>query len=133
MTTTNSTYNTREGKIDQKVVRDPRIESPDVKVIYPEELSSNEVVTEQPETPSKVNSENTEIKKMSVEDKTYDQGFLDEVEIVASKSEVKGTDTCDCEIGFVKAFKQNWILISSIALGLGVVGFIIGRITKKVS
>lgn len=125
MRSNSSTYSTKEGYL----VDDPRIDSPEVKVIYPEEGTKEE---KQMETrPMKVESTTNTETKIGYSDEILDQGMLEEVEIIAKKNEDENS-ACDCKVGFTEAFKHNWMLISLIAVGLGVAGFFIGRVTKKV-
>lgn len=129
----------QQAKVSDQLVNDPRIDSPEIKVILPEqsEISKTEAGKE-PETiapvqTKEVSQEQTTVKtKEGEEDKTYDQGFLDEFEVVASKED-KVEEPHVCEVGFVEAFKQNWLLLTTILVGLGIGCFFIGRVTKKVT
>lgn len=128
-----------QAKVSDQLVNDPRIDSPEIKVILPEQSgvskteAAKEPETSQPVQTKEVAQEQTVVKtKEAEEDKTYDQGFLDEFEVVATKED-KVEEPHVCEVGFIEAFKQNWLLLTTILVGLGIGCFVLGRVTKKVT
>ncbi|CAG5086780.1 hypothetical protein [Parvicella tangerina] len=132
-------FKTREPqvKISDQLVDDPRIDSPEIKVIRPDEKQVEQVeVTTQLDKVEPIEekpiTKEVAVVKTSEEDKVYDQGFLEEFEVVADKK-VETEEPHVCEVGFADAFKQNWMWLTALMLGLGVGCFLLGRITKKVS
>jgi|GEM_PF-2550743 len=99
-------------------VDDPRIDSPEIKVIHSDLSKEPEKQIQEP-TPV--------LKTTTVEE-------LPEVTITPKeKVDTKQTEEPhQCKVTFGEAFKQHWIALTGITLGLLAVGLLIGRATKKV-
>lgn len=97
-------FTTRERIINEGAARssDPRIDSPEIKVVYPpEEIIEGNI--EQPKEPILEVAPKTEPTK-AVEEQPH-----------------------ECKIGVQKAIEQNWIAFSIAAIALVGIGYLIGK------
>jgi len=102
-------------------VDDPRIDSPDIKVIY-SDMAKGKDTPVKPDHKAILKNGDTEL------DIDYEE--LGEVTITP-KAKKTEEEPHECELGFGEAFKQNWIAFVSIILAALTLGFFIGRLTKK--
>ena len=102
----------------EKSVNDPRIDSPEIKVIYAD-------MEKEPEK---------EIERPPMIMKTATVEELPEVTITPkAKTDTKEVEEPhQCKVNFGEAFKQHWIALTGISLGLLTIGFLIARATKKI-
>lgn len=115
---------------DNQLVNDPRIDSPDVKVIFPEDTFENIQGNDTPQ-PQEPETQVAKTRGAALPIDEIDAGMLDEVEVTPKKETTNPNNPIDNE-SFAAAIKQYWIPLTAIVIALGVLTFFIGRLTKKV-
>lgn len=104
-------YKTREKIINEGATTsdDPRVDSPEIKVIYPPEEMDNQKDGATVETPS--NNDQVE-QPIEVEQQVDEQ------------------EEHVCKVSVQKAFEQNWLYFSIIAIALFGLGYALGKSKK---
>jgi len=117
-------------RFDNQLVNDPRIDSPDIKVIFPNDTYENI----EGSTKSQVDENQGAKVRESMNNPTdLYGGTLNEIEVVAPKKTTQNVpDEHVCSLSLGKSIKQHWLALLGILITFGLIGVLVGRTTKKI-